>query len=150
MQTPHMRSCVESCFIIPSPLPASPLSGRETEHERKKKKKRETELLLLTGTGVLVFVSKDGANQLSRTVSGERLSQSHRPGLYPGASQPNTALLRHRDNPGIACRDNKDTKTTKSQIGWQAQTASSTRTVRPGSDVFADQEQTARMAVPSL
>lgn len=62
-------------------------------------------------TGVLVFISKDGVGQLSRTVSGEWLGQSHSPRLYPRASQPHTILLRPQSLPGTACRDNKDTKT---------------------------------------
>lgn len=61
--------------------------------------------------GVLVFISKDGVGQLSRTVSGEWLGQSHSPRLYPRASQPHTILLRPQSLLGTACRDNKDTKT---------------------------------------
>lgn len=62
---------------------------RETEYRRQE-------------SGVLVFVPKDGTDQLSRTVPGEWLGQSHCLRLYPGASLPHTALLRHGDLPGTA------------------------------------------------
>lgn len=72
-------------------------------------------------TGVFVFVSEDGADQLSRAVSGEWPGQSHCLRLYPGASQPHTASLRHQDLPGTACRDNKETKTVRMNYRYVAQ-----------------------------
>lgn len=89
------------------------------ERERNRTWEKAEEGDRLAADGVFVFVS--GADQLSKAISGERLGQSHCPRLYPGASQPHTAPLRHQDLPGTACRDNKETKTVGMNYRYVAQ-----------------------------
>lgn len=74
---------------------------RHCEHRRKRGKR--------SGIQARIEAGSMRTASWSNTVSVERLGQRHYLRLYPGASQPNTALLRHQDKPGIACRDTKDT-----------------------------------------
>ncbi len=77
-------------------------SERGAEYERKQQVEKEC---LRTETRVFALVSE--ADQISTTVSGDILIQSHRPRLYPGASWLHAALLRHKVSP----ENNKETNT---------------------------------------